>query len=177
LHHPGPRVQFSFAYIFVKVIDVVADIELVTRDISNIDMTSPYVMLKEPRVGVSSSSRSDCAVSLREDALHATGFTLPVLATVLVLDDAERVYPEIGDIEFSSYCDSVLESLWQLRYTESLQASANVVRSCTELLLLFLRKLAPAVGQSDILPCGRFSGTNETNPVWLVFPIARITNV
>jgi hypothetical protein len=37
LHHPGSRVQLSFAHMFIEVVNVIADIELVIRAVPNID--------------------------------------------------------------------------------------------------------------------------------------------
>jgi hypothetical protein len=47
LHHPGSRVRLSFAHVFVNVVNVIADVELVTGAVLNIDITSAYVALKK----------------------------------------------------------------------------------------------------------------------------------
>lgn len=120
-----------------------------SREILNLDVIMDQISPKESFLPTSCRTSGDCAINWGKAVFHWFGLLFPILTILLILNDTKWINPKVLFPKFTSDLDSILECLRQITEVESAQPILIVGINNTELLLVAVRWMAPAMKKRD----------------------------
>jgi hypothetical protein len=159
LQHPSTAVELSKLDVAMKVVDSWAHVERPRVSCLQLRAAPGRTVSEEALKRRAGRTGADSAVRVAENLTHSAGLAFPVI--LVVLDNTQRVDPDILDAEPACYSDCVPERAREALNCDTRHKLFDVVLGSAEFFIVLER--APTVAESYISRGFDPGGTHETD--------------